>query len=153
RDRVKTGHRVLRVTRHNLGRAELAGHPVRADLPFRLLVATPGGEQFFEADAVLDASGTYGQPAPLVAANSSAPYVRERLIRNLGSLHERIPELAGRRMLLAGHGHSAANALLQLAGLAREAPETRVVWAIRSRNLRPFPQTPGDPLPERARVV
>jgi hypothetical protein len=38
---------------------------------------------------------------------------------------------AGRRVIVIGSGHSAANALLDLARLKVEHPETEIVWAIR----------------------
>jgi hypothetical protein len=56
-------------------------------------------------------------------------------------------------MLLVGHGHSAANAILRLAHLAAQSPETRVVWATRSLNRRPCTEVASDPLPERQRIV
>jgi hypothetical protein len=58
-----------------------------------------------------------------------------------------------RKILLAGHGHSAAHAILQFAALLAEAPETQVVWATRSLNQRPCVEVSSDPLPERQRVV
>jgi cation diffusion facilitator CzcD-associated flavoprotein CzcO len=146
---IRLRHRVVRVTRRVLSRGELAGHPVRAELPFRLVVATPDGERTFEADAVLDASGTYGNPVPLTAAGAGVLDA----IRDLGALHAGRAELSGKPVMLLGHGHSAATALLALESIAREAEHTRVVWAVRSRNRRPVSVVPSDPLPERDRVV
>jgi thioredoxin reductase len=145
---VHREHRVLRVTRDRLARGEMAGHPVRAELPFRLVVSTPNGEQMFEADAVLDASGTYSQPVPLAIPGGGVA-----AIRDLGALHALLGDLANKRVLLVGHGHSAATALLVLEGLAHCADKTSVIWAVRSRNLRPVAIAPSDPLPERERVV
>src|SRR6476659_4482594 len=54
---VKMGHRVLSVARARLRRDELAGHPLRAERPFVVLVETPEGERRLEAELVLDASG------------------------------------------------------------------------------------------------
>jgi thioredoxin reductase len=144
---VRRGHRVVRITRHTLARGDNAGHPVRAELPFRIVVATREGESVLEADAVLDASGVYDTPVPLFATGAVDA------IRDLGALFGRRGELAGKRVLLVGHGHSAANAILVLESIAREAPSTRVVWALRSRNRRPIAAVPSDPLPERERVV
>ena len=154
--RIKTGHRVIAVGRSGLTRSDLAGHPVRAERPFRLLVETPEGERTFEADAVIDASGTYGLPAALGAGGIPALGERclaGRLVRNLGELHARLGGLGGKKILLAGHGHSAAHAILQFAALLEQAPETQVVWATRSLHQRPCVEVPSDPLPERQRVV
>ncbi|WP_292912403.1 NAD(P)-binding domain-containing protein [Niveispirillum sp.] len=43
---------------------------------------------------------------------------------------------AGQHVLVIGAGHSAANALLDLAHLAEQAPGTRISWAVRSTDLR-----------------
>ena len=76
-----------------------------------------------------------------------------RFVRDLGTLATRVDALRGKRILLVGHGHSAANAINRLATLAHESPETRVVWGIRSLNRFPCVDVPSDPLPERRRIV
>ncbi len=148
-NRVRLGHTVVSVSRTGLSRGELVGHPVRTERSFRILVETPGGEQELEADAVIDASGV-GVPTPLVARGERA--AAARIITTLGELFARRGELAGRKVLLVGHGHSAANAIHVLASIAAEAPIS-VVWATRALNLRPCVEIASDPLPERERIV
>lgn len=149
--RVHTRHRVLGVGRARMRRDELVGHPLRAERRFRILSATPAGERLFEADAVLDASGVYGQPLPLGAGGVPAPGERalgERVIRHLGTLHARRAEWSGRRLLLVGSGHSAAHAVGALVDRA-----AAVVWAVRTAHERPVADVADDPLPERAAVA
>jgi thioredoxin reductase len=148
--RVLERHAVTAVLRSGMGRGELAGHPIRGERSFRILVDTPAGERELEADAVLDASGV-GLAVRLGARGERA--AESRIVRSLGELAERRSELAGRRVLLVGYGHSAANALQVLAAIAVEAPDTRIVWAVRAPNLRPVVDVASDPLPERRRVV
>jgi thioredoxin reductase len=155
-DCVRTHHRVVAVGRARLGRGELHGHPLRAERPFRLLVETPRGEQVLEADRVIDASGVYQQPRALGAGGVPAPgeaAAEGRIVRDLGALESRRAALAGRRVLLVGHGHSAANALAVLDGLAREHAGTQLTWAVRSAHARPCVEACDDPLPERQRVA
>jgi hypothetical protein len=76
-----------------------------------------------------------------------------RIVRDLGSLDRRLPRMSDRKILLVGHGHSAATALLRLADLCRQFPATRVTWAVRSANRRPCAEVAEDPLPERQRVA
>jgi len=151
--RVRLGHRVVAVGRARMTRPEMAGHPLRAERPFRLLVETPEGEQVVEAEAVLDASGVYDIPAAVgaggVPARGERP-VGARVVRYLGTLEEGLASLAGREVLLVGHGHSAANALERLAGLR---PAALLTWAVRTPNRRPCVEVANDPLPERRRVV
>ena len=154
--RVRLGHRVRAVGRARMRRDELPGHPLRAERPFRLLVDTPEGERALEADAVLDASGVSGQRLPVGAGGVPAPgeaALGARILRSLGELHRRRDALAGSRVLLVGHGHSAAHAVGLLDDCAQAAPATRIVWATRAGNARPVVDVAGDPLPERARVV
>jgi pyridine nucleotide-disulfide oxidoreductase len=151
--RIRAGHRVTAVGRARLTRRDLPGHPLRGERPFRLLVDGPEGEYVLVADYVLDASGVYGQPAALGAGGIPAPGERgldARIIRDLGRLDERRHDLAGRDVLLVGHGHSAANALDDFAALE---PQPRVTWATRSANRRPCVEVASDPLPERERVT
>lgn len=149
--KVLVNHRVLAIRRARMLRGDYAGHPLRGERPFQVLVDTPAGEIRLEAETVLDASGTYEQPVSLGARGERA--VAKQLIRHLGTLEERRSALAGRRVLLVGHGHSAANAIVILEQLARQAPTTSVVWVTRAANLRPCVEVASDPLPERNRIV
>jgi len=154
--RVLTGHRVTAVGRAGLTRLDLAGHPLRAERTFRLLVETPRGESRFEAEFVVDATGVYDSPT--AAGTGGLPALGERaiasrMIRHLGLLEKRRDQLRDRRVLLVGHGHSAASALLILQGLVLESPATRVLWATRSGHDRPVREVADDPLPERHRVA
>ena len=154
--RIRTGHRVMAIGRARLGRTDYPNHPVRHERVFRLLVEGPEGEVTLEAEVVLDASGFFGGPLAMGAGGLPArgeSKCADRILRDLGALHRAMPELGGRRVLLVGHGHSAANALSALATLATDAPKTRVIHAVRSLNTRPFVEVPADPLPERRAIV
>jgi thioredoxin reductase len=147
--RVLEGHRVVAVGRTGFLRGDFAGHPIRAERGFRALVEGPSGERTFEAEAVLDASGVYGQPCAF--GKGGLPAAGERalggdVVRHLDGVSP--ARFAGRRVLLVGHGHSAANALLALSGGGVE-----VVWAVRTANRLPCAGVARDPLPERSRVV
>jgi hypothetical protein len=88
--------------------------------------------------AVIDASGTWGTPNPLGANGLPAlgeaeahAHIAYGMPDILGRDRARY---AGRRVLVAGAGHSAAGNLLGLAKLAEEALSTRIVWTIRGHN-------------------
>lgn len=155
-DRIRARHRVRAIGRAGMTRGEYAGHPLRAERPFHLLVETPEGERRFEADVVFDASGVTGRPNFLGSGGIPAEGERalaDRLVRDLGTLDDRLASLGARRTLLVGHGHSAATAVLRLAALAAREPSTRVTWAVRSANRRPVLEVVADPLPERERIA
>jgi thioredoxin reductase len=141
---VRYRARVAAVTRRGLDRLRSAG---RADAPF--LIRLAGGEDVL-ARAVIDASGTWDTPNVLGAAGIPAhgetearAYVENALPDVLGRDRDRF---AGRRVLVVGAGHSAANTLLHLAGL----PGTTVTWAVRAASpARTYGGEAADALPAR----
>ena len=132
-DAVRLGHRVLAVTREGMDKAVSVG---RAGRPFLVRVRDADGVVVdVRARAVVDASGTWGRPNPLGAGglpaageDAAAAFLVGPLPDVLGRDRSRF---AGRRTLVVGAGHSAANTLLALGRLAVEEPGTEVVWAIR----------------------
>ena len=158
RDRIRLGTRVLAVGREGLLKHEAIGDERRARRPFRLLVARPdGSEAIVHADVVIDATGADAKPNRLGDGGIDAVNERafdDRIVRCLPDLEDRgrASDWAGRTILLTGAGHSAQTASGRLAELARAAPGTRVVWAV--RNPRPdWGAVEADPLPERAALA
>jgi len=141
--RIRTQTRVVAVGRRGMTKGDYAGHPLRAERPFR--VVTDG--DVLEADIIFDASGGYLVPNHF-GLGGLPVHAHARALRTLGALHAAREELRGKHLLLVGHGHSAANALNMLADNG-----TRVTWAVRSPNRRPCTEVANDPLPERQRVV
>jgi thioredoxin reductase len=129
---VRLGHRVVAVARAGFDKMKTPGREVA---PFELRVRSAAGEQTVVADAVIDASGTYVEPNPLGASGLAAlgeAECRGRIfygIPDVLGVHRR--RYAGRRTLVVGSGHSAFNALLDLAELAAASPHTTLTWAIR----------------------
>jgi hypothetical protein len=146
---------VVSVGRTRLIRKDMPRHPVRFERSFTLLVEGPRGEETIEADVVLDAGGA-SVPCHIGSGGVWAKGERRvegRIITTLGALHDAIPMIRGKRALLVGHGHSAANAIELLSRIAAEHPSTRVVWATRSLHKRPVIAVADDPLPERKKIV
>jgi hypothetical protein len=151
--RIRLNTRVLAVGREGRLKHEAVGDPRRAATPLRLLVAGPDGDEaIVNADVVIDATGTYGNPNRLGDGGIGAVNERafeDRIDRHLPAFEAQAERWAGRTILLTGAGHSAQTAAIRLAEFARHAPATRVVWAVRN----PAPQwgaVEADPLPERA---
>jgi thioredoxin reductase len=136
---VRTHVRVVSISRRGLTRTDYAGHPLRAERPFRVLT---DGDEILEADVILDATGNTSLPLPYVVRG------RVDAMRTLGELDARKAGLRGRRVLLVGNGHSAANAISVLRDAGAE-----ITWAVRSANNRPVEEIANDPLPERQRVA
>jgi len=135
--RLHTRTRVLSVGRQGADKVVTRD---RAARPFALTVANGSGPARIElARAVIDASGTWQTPNPLGAAGNPAIGEREHHSRIAFGVpdvlrHDR-DAYAGKRVLVVGGGHSAANVLLDLARLAESEPQTHVTWAVRGENL------------------
>jgi len=153
---LRLGTRVLGVGRQGLLKHEEIATPERGRHPFRLLIADGSGREWTEtADVVIDATGTWGHPNTLGDGGIPAPGERSlagEIRRDIPDFPTERADWAGKTILLAGAGHSAQTAVRALAGLAKETPGTRVVWAL--RNPEPSWGThEGDPLPDRASLA
>ncbi len=145
---------VLAVTREGFDKVKSAA---REAAPFVLRVVRDGVVSEHRARAVIDASGTWATPNPLGA--SGLPALGEREHRE--TIFYGIPDVlgleraryAGKRTLVVGAGHSAANTLLALAELAGSAAGTQLVWAVRNLNpIRVFGGGDADALPARGQL-
>jgi thioredoxin reductase len=130
---LRLGHRVQAVARHGFDKMKTDG---REQAPFVVEVETADGQiEHLLAKAVIDASGTYTQPNPLGA--NGRPAIGERALA--AHIFYGIPDVlgaeraryAGKRVLVAGSGHSAFNALLDLAALAEQERDTAITWVLR----------------------
>jgi len=145
---VRYAHRVLDVSREGFDKMKSHG---RDEAAFVLRVRTPKGVEEIRAWAVIDASGSWGKANPLGANGlpalgeaEAADRIQYGMPDILGRHRDRY---AGKRVLVAGAGHSAAGNLLALAKLAEMVPGTdvpgtkvsgtkaaQIVWTIRSHN-------------------
>lgn len=146
--------KVTAISREGFDKVKTTG---REGAPFVIRAVQNGQPVEFRARAVIDASGTWSSPNPLGA--NGLPALGER--ENASAIFYGIPDVlgrdraryAGRRTLVVGAGHSAANALLALAELAEAVPGTRLAWAVRSPVLtRVFGGGDADALPARGQL-
>ncbi|MGO4145040.1 FAD-dependent oxidoreductase [Paenarthrobacter sp. YAF11_1] len=131
--RLRTGARVIAVTRVGLDKTHVR---LRDTTPFIVRVEYAAGEvRDVMVSAVIDASGTWSTRNPL--GTSGLPAIGEE--RAADRISSPLPDVtgrdraafAGRRVLVVGAGHSAANTLIKLSELAKDAPDTKILWAIR----------------------
>jgi len=131
--RLQTRSRVIAVTRAGMDKTHTRN---REATPFVVRVEHEDGEtRDHTVAAVIDASGTWSRRNPL--GTSGLPAIGETTAAD--RISSPLPDVtgrdrstfAGRRVLVVGAGHSAANTLISLADLAKEDPETRILWAVR----------------------
>lgn len=138
-ERVRYGVRVTGLSRRGRDRLVSAD---REGQPFTVhLVDAAGAESRLEARAVIDASGTWGQPNP--AGADGLPALGERVAVSAGRLSylppgpTQVDGFAGRHVVVVGSGHSAMTAVNDLAATARTRrvetlqSGTRVSWVLR----------------------
>lgn len=154
---IRLDTRCVAVTRDGLDKMRSDDRDARPFLAH--VTGREGAMETIAARAVIDASGTWNQPNPLGAHGIPAPGEPDIADR----VAWRAPDVRGaerevytaRRVLVVGSGHTAFNALVDLAALAEVSPETRITWAIR-RSERELPRIFGggrdDALPERGRL-
>jgi glycine/D-amino acid oxidase-like deaminating enzyme len=151
---IETGVHVKAVTRHGMDKVTSRG---RADRPFALALETADGSIRRDlARAVIDASGTWTNPNSLGGNGLPAEGESE----HASKIAYGIPDVfgrerllyAGRKILVVGAGHSAANALLDLVRLAGVAPDTEISWAVRGKLERVYGGGDADQLPARAEL-
>jgi hypothetical protein len=131
RGSIRYGARVTGIARATRDKLRADGR----EEPFGVQYRTDAGTRTLLARAVIDASGTWGNPNPLGA--NGLPADGETDIAD--AIAYGIPDAlgadraayAGKTVLVVGGGHSAINALLDLVALRDSAPGTRVLWGIR----------------------
>jgi len=151
---IETNARVTAISRQGVDKVVSRGRETR---PFVLAVASKGGIRRDLASAVIDASGTWTTPNPLGASGLPAMgevEFADRIAYGIPDVLGRDRHIyAGRKTLVTGSGHSAGNALLELAQLAESDPSTSFLWATRGADLaRIFSGGDADQLPARGEL-
>lgn len=149
---IHTNSRVIAISRRFVDKLKDLG---RDDAPFILQVENNEGDvAYHEARAVIDATGTWNTPNPTGA--NGLPAIGEARVAD--RVRYGIPDVlnaeraryANQRVVVVGSGHSAINAVLDLAALRETAPETRITWVVRGHNMqRIYGGGADDQLPER----
>ncbi|MCG7311363.1 FAD-dependent oxidoreductase [Brachybacterium sp. ACRRE] len=133
---IRYDARVTAVSRAGIDKTRTAR---REETPFLVRIETTDGHsEDVLASAVIDASGTWSTPNPLGQAGLLAPGERQALAA--GRITPPLPDVqgrdrervAGKRVMVTGAGHSAANTLLDLAELDAA---TTIIWAVRTADL------------------
>ena len=152
---VHLNARVTAVTRKDSDKVRTAG---RDALPFVLRITDGHSEvRNLAARAVIDASGTWFTPNP--AGADGLPALGE--LEAADRIATGIPDVLGadrdtyadRTTAVVGGGHSALNALIELAALRNQAPDTRIIWIMRKEQVEAaFGGEAADALPARGEL-
>ena len=152
---IETGARVRNVARDGIDKVVSRA---RADYPFALTIDEANGDSRIDlARAVIDASGTWTNQNPASASGTPAIgeiTVADRIAYGAPNVLDRDRDVyTGRRVLVIGGGHSAANVLLDLARLAETDHRLQIIWAVRAADLsRVLGGGEADKLPARGKL-
>ncbi|MDE0582321.1 NAD(P)-binding domain-containing protein [Planococcus sp. A6] len=130
---IRLNARVSAISRKHQDKMKTAN---REHQPFVIYVETEDAEmERIEAKAVIDATGTWGQPNPLQADGvwtQSERRQQERIFYGIPDLHGKDRErFAGKQVAVIGGGHSAINTLLDLAALEDAGHQVKSSWILR----------------------
>lgn len=135
--RIQLNSRVVGVSRQHTDKMKDAN---RSQQSFILHIETADGDMHIvNAKAVIDASGTWSNPNPIGAhgiAASGENKNRDAITYGIPDIKDKDADTyANQRVMVVGSGHSAINAILDLASLQETYPDTEIYWAMRSVNL------------------
>jgi hypothetical protein len=130
---------VTAVSRKGINKVKTHG---RGDIPFLLHVEKKGVHLMVEAKAVIDASGTWTNPNPVISEGvwtTEEKSLSKQIFYGIPDvLGEHKDRYSGKKVLVVGSGHSAINTLLELGELKGQVQETEIVWVLRKPRLEDF---------------
>jgi thioredoxin reductase len=135
---IRTNSKVMAIGRKNMDKMKSWG---REEWPFVLQVQHQNeGVGFYEARAVIDASGTWNSPNPI---GSGGVFAIGETEHNHKILYG-IPDLAGKERIryknksiaVVGGGHSAINTIIELDKLKDQYPGTTIHWVLRKEHIK-----------------
>ncbi|MBS4199207.1 FAD-dependent oxidoreductase [Bacillus sp. FJAT-49732] len=128
--------KVLSIGRKDVDKMKTAN---RENVPFVIHSEKNGEYRSFEARAVIDASGTWGNPNPAVSSGvwlADEKSLQEKIYYGIPDILEKEQQrYANKRIAVVGGGHSAINTLLDLAKLKEYYPETEILWILRRQRV------------------
>lgn len=135
KEHIHTSSRVVAISRIGFDKVTTQG---RGNAPFSIRYQNGAGVISFEADTVIDASGTWQHPNPAGANGLEA--IGEHEAQDV--IAYAMPDVlgrdkmryAGKRVAVLGAGHSAIGTLIDLVRLAELVPGTQPIWLLRGDN-------------------
>ncbi|WP_142829588.1 NAD(P)-binding domain-containing protein [Planococcus soli] len=144
---IHLNSRVIHIQRQGLDKMKSAA---REEKPFELVVENGSGtREKILARAVIDATGTWQNPNPVVSGGAPGA---------IAGVDTGIPDILGadqkrfknKHVAVVGSGHSALNSLLELVALKENFPETHITWIVRKTSIeQALGGGEADHLPER----
>ncbi|MEM7017472.1 MAG: FAD-dependent oxidoreductase [Pseudomonadota bacterium] len=135
-DQVHYGVTVTAITKKGFSKSVSEG---RNDVPYVVHYRTDDQrEHVLEADVIIDATGTWSNPNPIGVNGVPVPgeqQFADKITYGIPDILDKDQaSYLGRRILVLGGGHSAANVILDALKLKSEYPDTQLFCGLRSDN-------------------
>lgn len=133
---IHVNTKVISVGRKGLDKMKTAE---RKNKPFSIKIEKQDQIEYIEAKAVIDSSGTWNQPNPIGSGGVFAEgeqALKQHIFYGIPDVQNKhIDRYKNKNVLVVGGGHSAINALLDLADLQNSYPETQINWVLRKKDV------------------
>lgn len=132
---ILLNHEVVGISREQVDRMK---SKKREQTPFQIIAETLVGTKTLRARAVIDATGTWGNPNPALSnglwlkQEKSCSDIIDYSIPNVMAQKE---IYTNKHIAVIGGGHSAINSLLQLVALKEQYSETTITWILRKNRV------------------
>lgn len=111
----------------------------RQETSFEIYVEKEEQTSIYEVRAVIDASGTWRTPNPVLSNGlwtKAEKNLRDKIEYGIPNvLGDQREKYANKTVMVVGSGHSAINALLDLSRLKEEFTKTNIIWVLRKSNI------------------
>ncbi|MFG3613362.1 NAD(P)-binding domain-containing protein [Rummeliibacillus stabekisii] len=110
----------------------------REKQPFEIYVERNQDIEIVEARAIIDATGTWGNPNPATSNGvwlNSEKQCKNHIEYGIPNVAKSSNRYADKTVAVIGGGHSAINTLLELADLQKEYPQTKLIWILRKKHV------------------
>jgi len=133
---IKLNSQVRAIGRKGLDKMKTLDREKR---PFSIKVEEKNAIKYYEASAVIDATGTWNQPNPIDSGcvfAAGEEQLNEHIYYGIPNVkNEHLNRFKNKKIAVVGSGHSAINTLLDLAEIQTDFPKTNLNWILRKENL------------------
>ncbi|MGX9134907.1 NAD(P)-binding domain-containing protein [Rummeliibacillus sp. JY-2-4R] len=110
----------------------------REKQPFEIYLERNHNMEIVEARAIIDATGTWGNPNPATSNGvwlNSEKECQNHIEYGIPNVAQNTTRYANKTIAVIGGGHSAINTLLELADLQIKYPRTKLIWILRKKQV------------------
>lgn len=134
-DQLRTNEEVFAITKLDADKMKSTN---RAHKPFVIFTKNGHSTNTYKARAIIDATGTWGNPNPTVSHGVWLPSekaVADKISYIIPNIKSATLRYSNMRIAVVGGGHSAINSLLQLVELKKAYPQTEITWVLRKKRI------------------